>query len=275
MSKHALTIPDGVARFFRGGLLTLIVAAVSALVGAAVAIPRYCATTACVVVQVMPVQAPQPVASSPTELLLPVASATPIEDRTDATPVEDRTDATPVEDRTDAAPVAKRIVSDSLPSVAAKVERRASKDKVSEEPVVRKWNGDWEASTAHLNANRVEPSSVTAASVPSTTASAVTDASSGAIFATATAPVTISGCLEMSIDRERFRLADTEGADAPKARNWRTAFLKKETTPVDLLELGDPATARKYVGQRVTATGVVENREMRVRSLRPSGNACD
>ncbi|HEX7798261.1 MAG TPA: hypothetical protein VF456_28050, partial [Vicinamibacterales bacterium] len=92
---------------------------------------------------------------------------------------------------------------------------------------------------------------------------------------TAPAPVTISGCLEMSVDRQSFRLADTEGANAPKARSWRTGFLKKEATPVDLLELGDPATARKYVGQRVTATGVVENREMRVQSMRPSGNGCD
>jgi hypothetical protein len=102
------------------------------------------------------------------------------------------------------------------------------------------------------------------------------DASSGATSdATPSAPVTISGCLEMSMDGETFRLADTEGANAPKARTWRSGFLKKQATPVELLELGDPATARKYVGQRVTATGVVENRDMRVRTLRVSGNSCD
>src|SRR5262249_19014803 len=105
MSKHALTVPDSVARFFRAGPVTLIVAAVSALVGAAVAIPRYCATTACVVVQVVQVPVPQPVSPSPTELPTPAAIATPVEDLTDATPLEDRTDATSVEDRADATPV--------------------------------------------------------------------------------------------------------------------------------------------------------------------------
>ncbi|HEX7793216.1 MAG TPA: hypothetical protein VF456_02640 [Vicinamibacterales bacterium] len=277
MSKHAITIPDGVARFFRAGPLILIVAAVSALVGAAVAIPRYCATTACVVVQVVQVQAPQPVTPSPAELLLPAPVATPVEAQTDATSVEDRTDAAPVEDRTDAAPVEERTVSASLRRTPVKAERRPSKEQVSEEPVVRKWNGDWEAATAHLGSNRVDASGATAARVaPAATANTVADASSGATSnATAPDPVTISGCLEMSIDRAHFRLADTEGANAPKARSWRTGFLKKEATPVDLLELGDPATARKYVGQRVTATGVVENREMRVQSMRPSGNGCD
>jgi hypothetical protein len=264
MSKHALTIPDGVARFFRAGpIQTLIVAAASALVGAVVAIPRYCATTACVAVQVVQVQAPQPVTSSSTELPLPAAIATPVENQTDGTPVEDRTDAAPVEDRT---------VSDSLPSAPVKVERRTSRAKVSEEPVVRKWNGDWQAATAHLNSSRLEAS---AGMAPAATVNTVANRASDATSAAAPTPVTISGCLEMSIDRERFRLADTEGANVPKARTWRSGFLKKEATPVDLLEVADPATVRKYVGQRVTATGVVENREMRVQSLRSSGNGCD
>jgi hypothetical protein len=277
MSKHAITIPDGVARFFRAGPVTLIVAAVSALVGAAVAIPRYCATTACVVVQVVQVPAPQPATPPPTELPLPTANEASVENRTDSTLLEDRTDATPVEDRTDSAPAEHRTVSDSLPSAPVKVERRASREKVSEEHVVPKWTGDWQAATAHVGSNRVDASGATATRVaPAATANVFADASPAATSdATAPDPITISGCLEMSIDRTHFRLADTEGANAPKARTWRTGFLKKEATPVDLLELGDPATARKYVGQRVTATGVVENREMRVRSLRASGNGCD
>ena len=273
MSKHALTIPDGVTRFFRAGpVRILIVAAISALVGAVVAIPRYCATTACVVVQVVQVQAPQPVTPSPTELALPAAIATPVEDPSDATSVENRTDATPVEDRSEAAPVEHRTVSDSLPSASVKVERRASKAKVSEEPVVRKWNGDWEAATAHLNSKRLEAS---AGMAPAVTVNTVANTSTDTTSVTAPTPVTISGCLEMSVDRQSFRLADTEGANVPKARTWRSGFLKKEATPVDLLELADPATVRKYVGQRVTATGVVENREMRVRSLQATGTGCD
>src|SRR4051794_1050377 len=39
-----------------------------------------------------------------------------------------------------------------------------------------------------------------------------------------TAPVTIFGCLERSNDT--YRLTDTDGADVPKARSWKSAFLK-------------------------------------------------
>jgi hypothetical protein len=222
-------------------------------------------------VQVVQVPAPAPVTPSSTELALPTAM--PAEDLTDTTPVADRTNAASVEDRVDATPVQNRTVSDSLPSAPVKVERRASKEKVSEEPVVQKWNGDWQAATAHLTLNRGEASASVA---PAATPNAVANASSGATSdAVAPDAVTIGGCLEMSIDRKSFRLTDTEGANVPKARNWRTGFLKKEATPVDLLELADPATVRRYVGQRVTATGMVENREMRVRSLQASGKGCD
>jgi hypothetical protein len=258
MSKHAITIPDGVARHFPAVVVAL-AALVGAAVGAAVAIPHYRAATETVSAPVVQVQAPQPVTPSPIELPPPAVMATPDEDEIVATPVEDRT------------------VSDSLPSAPIKVERRASKENVSEERVVRKWTGDWEAATAHLGSNRGDASAATAPGVaPAPTANAFADASSGATSgATAPAPVAISGCLEMSVDGQTFRLADTEGANAPKARSWRSGFLKKEAAPVELVELGDTATARKYVGHRVTATGVVEHREMRVRSLRASGNGCD
>lgn len=272
MSKHAATISNGVARLVRAvPLRTLVAVVVAALVVAAVAIPRSraaisraaisCASaetaSAPVVVQVL---APQLVTPSPIELPSPTEppSALAI-----ATPVEERTDTTDAGDRT---------VSDPLPSAPVKAERRASKEKVSEEHVVRNWNGDWQAATAHLGSNRVEASAATAANVaPASTANPSSAATSDA---TAPALITISGCFEMSIDGETFRLADTEGANVPKVRTWRSGFLKKQAVPVELLELGDRAAARTYVGQRVTATGVVENREMRVRSLRTSG-PCD
>ena len=87
-------------------------------------------------------------------------------------------------------------------------------------------------------------------------------------------PVTITGCLEISIDGDRFRLTDTEGPNVPKARSWRSGFLRKRSAPLELVELADPLTARKYVGQRVVATGLVENREMWVHSLQAGGHAC-
>jgi hypothetical protein len=87
-------------------------------------------------------------------------------------------------------------------------------------------------------------------------------------------PVTITGCLETTIDGGEFRLTDTEGADAPKARSWRSGFLKKRAAPVQLVDLSDPRGMQKFVGSRVVATGLLTSRELRVRSLRSAGSSC-
>ena len=89
------------------------------------------------------------------------------------------------------------------------------------------------------------------------------------------APVTITGCLEVTADGDQFRLTDTDGAAAPKARGWRSGFLKKRPAAVELSELRDAAAARRYVGQRVVATGLLESRALRVRSLQSAGAVCD
>jgi hypothetical protein len=89
------------------------------------------------------------------------------------------------------------------------------------------------------------------------------------------APVTITGCLETTIKGDRFRLTDTEGAEAPKARSWRSGFLRKRPAPVELLELPDMAGLRNFVGHRVAATGLLTSRELRVRSLGSAGPSCN
>jgi hypothetical protein len=86
------------------------------------------------------------------------------------------------------------------------------------------------------------------------------------------AAVTITGCLER--DDETFRLRDTTGTDAPKARSWRSGFLKKHAAAVDLVDAGGRARLPNYVGQRVTATGLLVNREMQVRSLQRVATSC-
>jgi hypothetical protein len=86
--------------------------------------------------------------------------------------------------------------------------------------------------------------------------------------------VTITGCLEVSTDGHEFRLADTEGADAPRSRSWRTGFLRKRTAPVSLVGSPDPLTLKKNVGKRVAATGLLTDRELQVSSLRPVGTSC-
>lgn len=87
--------------------------------------------------------------------------------------------------------------------------------------------------------------------------------------------VTITGCLEVTAEGDQFRLTDTEGDGAPKSRGWRSGFLRKRPAAVELSELRDPAAARRYVGHRVVATGLLASRALRVRSLQSAGSVCD
>jgi hypothetical protein len=88
-------------------------------------------------------------------------------------------------------------------------------------------------------------------------------------------PVTLTGCLEMSVNRDEFRLSDTDGLDVPKSRSWRTAFLTKRSTPVALVEPPDPRGLQVQVGKRVSATGVLTEREMKVSSIRVVASSCN
>jgi len=89
------------------------------------------------------------------------------------------------------------------------------------------------------------------------------------------APVTLTGCLETSVNRDEFRLSDAAGVDAPRSRTWRTAFLTKRSTPVALVESPDPHGMLVQVGKRVEATGQLVDREMKVSSVRVVSNTCD
>jgi hypothetical protein len=89
------------------------------------------------------------------------------------------------------------------------------------------------------------------------------------------AQVTITGCLEISTDEDRFRLTDTDGASAPKSRSWRTGFLKKRAAPVDLLWPADTPTPARQVGKRVAATGVLMSRALKVTSVRIVSPSCN
>lgn len=83
--------------------------------------------------------------------------------------------------------------------------------------------------------------------------------------------VTISGCLEY--DGKSAWLKDTSGADAPKTRNWRSGFLRKRSPRIALVDAAGSASA--YDGRRVSVTGVLVDREMRVNSLKPAAGDCD
>jgi hypothetical protein len=87
--------------------------------------------------------------------------------------------------------------------------------------------------------------------------------------------VTITGCLERSVNDKGFRLTDTEGVDAPRSRSWRTGFLKKGSTSIDLVNPPDPHALQTQVGQRIAATGLLTSRELRMISLRVISPRCN
>jgi hypothetical protein len=84
-------------------------------------------------------------------------------------------------------------------------------------------------------------------------------------------PMTVTGCLERTDDG--FRMKDTSGADAPKARSWKSGFLKKGAAAVDVVDPARSLRLADHVGRRVSVTGTLVDREMRARSLRRLG-AC-
>jgi hypothetical protein len=84
--------------------------------------------------------------------------------------------------------------------------------------------------------------------------------------------VTIAGCLER--DGGTFRLKDTSGLDAPKSRSWKSGFLKKGTPRIELLDAANQLKLRDHVGQRVSVTGTLVDREMQARSLRSVSTSC-
>jgi hypothetical protein len=88
----------------------------------------------------------------------------------------------------------------------------------------------------------------------------------------APAAVTITGCLERH--DETFRLKDTTGVDAPKSRSWRSGFLKKGLASIEVLDAANKLKLTDHIGQRVSVTGVLVDREIQVRSLQRIAASC-
>jgi hypothetical protein len=228
-----------------GHYLTLGTGFLAGLVVAAIAVPHYYATTGGTFSEL----SSRPIGLALAQTALPVAAQPDLS----ATTIED--------------PLSNPPASDSPSNERTTVRRRTSDDDVLEAHAAPKWTGDWQAMTAHVKRD----SSVTPAGV----AVSVADSPAAANLEASGAPSeTIRGCLEIRVDGDAFRLTDTEGANVPRVRNWRSGFLKKQAATVELLDVADTATARQYVGQRVMVTGVVEKRELRVRSLRALGQPC-
>jgi len=85
--------------------------------------------------------------------------------------------------------------------------------------------------------------------------------------------VTIQGCLQA--EDNAFWLKDTSGADAPKARSWKSGFLKKRSASVEVVDAGRALNLSRYAGQRVAASGTLADRRFQVRSLHSVAGSCN
>jgi len=86
------------------------------------------------------------------------------------------------------------------------------------------------------------------------------------------ASITVTGCLERS--NETFWLSDTSGTVVPKSRNWRSGFLKKRASRIELVDATHSLRLPVHVGQRVTATGALTNGDMQAHSLQRVASSC-
>jgi hypothetical protein len=108
---------------------------------------------------------------------------------------------------------------------------------------------------------------------PDVSAADVGAESTARTASTTAAAVTITGCLEL--DDETFRLKNTMGEDAPKARSWKSGFLKKSPTSIEVVDASHRLKLPAHVGQRVSVTGVLVGREMQVRSMQRVAASCN
>jgi hypothetical protein len=83
---------------------------------------------------------------------------------------------------------------------------------------------------------------------------------------------TLDGCLERNGDS--FRLKDTSGTDAPKARSWKSGFLKKGAATVDVLDASESLGLANRVGTRVSVSGTLVDRQMQARAIHRVASSC-
>ena len=87
-----------------------------------------------------------------------------------------------------------------------------------------------------------------------------------------TPATTIEGCLERNGDT--FRLKDTSGVDAPKARSWKSGFIKKSPASIDVVDASESLGLANRVGTRVSVTGTLVDREMQARAIHRLSSTC-
>jgi hypothetical protein len=168
------------------------------------------------------------------------------------------------------APPPQTPISDVEPQLTA-AEQPAALSAPASRPAARKSVAA--SKTSAINTRPVRTGSPTPVPVKSDiTTSVAAKAPREAQVSTASSMVTISGCLEQN--DERFRLKDTAGEDAPRGRSWKSGFLRRSASTIDVVDHADRLHLPTYVGQRVSVTGMLTDREMQVRSVAIVSESC-
>jgi hypothetical protein len=116
--------------------------------------------------------------------------------------------------------------------------------------------------------NAVASANVVAASTPVMASRAVAPRHDDLSVAT-----TITGCLELR-DDGMFQLKDTDGESAPKTRSWKSGFIKKSSAKIDVFDAGNRLKLGNHVGSRVSLSGMLDDRQLRARSLESTSESC-
>ena len=83
---------------------------------------------------------------------------------------------------------------------------------------------------------------------------------------------TIEGCLVQ--DANQFQLKNTSGEDAPKERSWKSGFLHRSSKTVDVVDQSRRMNLARHVGERVTITGLLDDRELQGTALKRVAESC-
>jgi hypothetical protein len=87
------------------------------------------------------------------------------------------------------------------------------------------------------------------------------------------APLTITGCLDR--DGDEFRLTNAAGVGVPKTRSWKSGFLKKSNaSAITVVDSSRHSRLQDHLGQQVSVTGMLVNREMQIGTLRSLSESC-
>ena len=85
---------------------------------------------------------------------------------------------------------------------------------------------------------------------------------------------TITGCLVLR-DDGMFQLKDNDGEHAPKARSWKSGFIKKGSATIDVFDAGNRLKLGTHVNYRISVSGTLTDRQLRARSIHVTSQACD